>query len=460
MMGASALVAGRYRLEERLARGGMGAVWRGVDTTLGRPVAVKVLAIEDDPDLTERFRLEARAAARLNHPNLVAAYDFGAHDGRPYLVMELVDGHSLSEELAGYGPLDPDRAAGIAAQTARGLAAAHGQSVVHRDIKPGNLMLAADGTVKIADFGIARLIDEASPALTATGHVMGSSAYLAPERALGAPAVPASDVYSLGCVLYEMLTGRPPFGGGTAAAVAHQHVQATPVPPGRLRPGIPAALADLLPHLMAKDPAARPTAQELATRLEEPATSSGPAASTGRAVVAGGPAASPPRLPDDPAPTAVMPVQPLLLPPVSPPVLPPASSASAVSSPVPPLAPVPDGSAPNRRTAGRGPARGRGPRVSRRTVLVVAAGAAAFTVAAVVAATAGSHGGASSPTPAPATPVLTASSSATAAARPASGPAASAHPAPPPPVKGPHHGKDSGPAHGPGPGAGPKGHHG
>ncbi len=269
-MGAGVLIADRYRLDEPLARGGMGAVWRALDTTLQRPVAVKLLALDGDAALIERFRLEARAAARLNHPNLVAAYDFGSHEGRPYLVMELVEGRSLSEELAALGPLEPGRAADIAAGTARGLAAAHRQSVVHRDIKPGNLMLGTDGTVKITDFGIARLIDEISPALTATGHVMGSGDYLAPERALGAPTGPAADVYSLGCVLYEMLTGQPPFRGRTAAAVAHSHVADEAVPPEVLRPGLPAPLVALVPRMLAKAPEIRPTADQVADWLGDP----------------------------------------------------------------------------------------------------------------------------------------------------------------------------------------------
>lgn len=279
-MGASVLIADRYRLDEPLARGGMGSVWRGLDMTLHRPVAVKLLAVEGDADLTERFHLEARAAARLNHPNLVAVYDFGDHDGRPYLVMELVEGRSLAEELAARGPLEPGWAADVALQTARGLAVAHQQAVVHRDIKPGNLMLATDGTVKIADFGIARLIDEVSPALTATGRVMGSSAYLAPERALGSPAQPASDVYSLGCVLYEMLTGQPPFRGNTAAAVAHLHVRADPSPPELLRPDLPVSLTDLLPRTLAKTPEARPTASQTAEWLGAPGNQSQSASTT------------------------------------------------------------------------------------------------------------------------------------------------------------------------------------
>jgi serine/threonine-protein kinase len=359
-MGAGVLVAGRYQLDEFLARGSMGTVWCGVDTNLRRPVAVKLLSVEGDATMTERFHLEARAAARLNHPNLVAAYDFGDHEGHPYLVMELVDGGSLAEELTAHGPLECGRAADITAQTARGLAAAHQQSVVHRDIKPGNLMLATDGSVKIADFGIARLIDEISPGLTATGHVMGSGAYLAPERALGSPAGPASDVYSLGCVLYEMLTGRPPFHGNTAAAVAHEHVATDPTPPEQLRRGIPAALTGLLPHMLAKAPEARPTADQIADRLADPtAYTGGPPATADP-----GPRATAflPLAELGPEHTAVLPVLP------SPPAGPPGSPVRVRRSP-------------NAR------------------ILIAAAGAAAF-IAAVAVGTTGGSGR----SPAPSTP--------------------------------------------------------
>lgn len=204
------LVAGRYRLEESLGRGGMGEVWRAADQVLGRAVAVKLMLGDADAESAGRFRLEARTAARLNHPHVVSVYDFGSHDGQLYLVTELVNGRSLAQELAARSPVDSVRASDIGARAATGLAAAHRQAVIHRDIKPANVMVTVDGTVKIADFGIARFADEASRALTATGRVMGSSGYLAPERALGRPAEPASDVYALGCVLYKLATGRPP----------------------------------------------------------------------------------------------------------------------------------------------------------------------------------------------------------------------------------------------------------
>ncbi len=276
------LVADRYQLDEPLGRGAMGAVWRATDQILHRPVAVKLLHTDQPEQVAatdaERFRLEARTAARLNHPHVVAVYDFGSHDGRPYLVMELVDGWTLAQERSRRGTLPPQEAAGIAAQMAAGLAAAHRQGVIHRDIKPANVMLTADRTVKITDFGIACFTDEAASTLTAAGKIVGSAAYLAPERALGRPAQPASDMYSLGCVLYELLIGRPPFTGATSLAVVQQHVEAAPVPPTRLRPDIPGPLAEQVLRLLAKDPAQRPTADQTAAWLSNTAQPAGPPA--------------------------------------------------------------------------------------------------------------------------------------------------------------------------------------
>ncbi|MCX4826250.1 protein kinase [Streptomyces sp. NBC_01142] len=258
------LVAERYRLDEPLGRGAMGEVWRATDQALSRPVAVKLLRADDGDAASERLRMEARTAARLDHPHVVSMYDSGCHDGRFYLVMELVDGWSLAQELAVHGLLDPQEAGAIGAQMAAGLSAAHVQGVIHRDIKPGNIMLTTDRIVKITDFGIACFADDASHTLTATGKILGTSSYLAPERAVGRPAVPASDVYALGCVLYELLTGRPPFLGENTPAVVQQHASAAPVPPDHLRPEIPRSLADHLLLLLAKDPAQRPTAEQAA----------------------------------------------------------------------------------------------------------------------------------------------------------------------------------------------------
>ncbi|MFE5191331.1 protein kinase [Streptomyces sp. NPDC056628] len=260
------LIAGRYRLIESIGRGGMGEVWRAYDGTLDRQVAVKLLLPQDsDPTAASRFRLEARTASRIDHPNVVGVRDFGEHDNQLYLVMELVEGDSLARVLTRSGAQPADRVARMAAEAAAGLAAAHRQGVVHRDIKPGNLLLDADGALKIGDFGIARFLDDPGAALTATGQIVGTSLYLAPERALGKPAGPASDVYALGCVLYQMLTGRPPFNADTAVAILHQHLDATPVPPRELGvTGLPPAFENYLLGLLAKDPEHRPGAQQAA----------------------------------------------------------------------------------------------------------------------------------------------------------------------------------------------------
>jgi serine/threonine-protein kinase len=243
----------------------MGEVWRAYDETLGRAVAVKLLLPQDsDPTASSRFRLEAQTAGRLHHPYVVGVLDFGSYEDRLFLVMELVDGDSLARLLAGSGPQSAERVARMAAQAAAGLAAAHQQGIVHRDIKPANLLLDADGTLKIGDFGIARFLDDPAAALTATGQIVGTSLYLAPERALGRPAGPASDVYSLGCVLYQLLTGVPPFRADTPIAILHQHLDAVPVPPRQLGADVPPAFESYLLGLLAKQPEHRPTAAEVA----------------------------------------------------------------------------------------------------------------------------------------------------------------------------------------------------
>ncbi|MFH8805417.1 serine/threonine-protein kinase [Streptomyces sp. NPDC017936] len=282
-VGVRELLADRYQLQELLGRGAMGDVWQATDQLLGRPVAVKLLRTEEAADV-DRFRLEAQTAARLNHPNVVGVYDFGSHHGRLYLVMELVDGWSLAQERSLRGTLPPHEAAAVAAQVATGLAAAHQQHVIHRDIKPANVMLTTDRTAKIADFGIARFADHAASTLTATGKIIGTADYLAPERALGRPAQPASDIYSLGCLLYQLLTARAPFSGATSLAVVQQHVGATPPPPDRLRPDIPKPLSDYVLHMLAKEPDHRPTAEQAADwlarrqRIPSPAHPDTPAA--------------------------------------------------------------------------------------------------------------------------------------------------------------------------------------
>ncbi|MFI7008369.1 protein kinase [Streptomyces sp. NPDC050145] len=265
-VGVQGLLADRYELQELLGRGTMGEVWRARDHLLQRPVAVKLLQAQDAEGVA-RFHLEAQITARLSHPNVVGMYDFGSHHDQPHLVMELVSGWNLAQERSLRRVLPPAEAAAITAQVAAGLSAAHEQGVVHRDIKPANVMLTDERTVKITDFGIARFAEESAGNLTATGKIIGTADYLAPERALGRPAVPASDVYSLGCVLYQLLTGRAPFRGATSLEVVQQHVSATPAPPVLLRPDIPRSLSDGVLHMLAKDPADRPTAEQAATWL-------------------------------------------------------------------------------------------------------------------------------------------------------------------------------------------------
>ncbi|WP_326607576.1 serine/threonine protein kinase [Streptomyces sp. NBC_01799] len=265
------LVAGRYRIVSRLGRGGMGEVWRGVDEVLGRPVAVKLLLNQRaDEAAIARFDLEARTAAQLSHPHVVAVYDTGTDLERHYLVTEFLDGRSLAEELDARGPLLPARVAAIGGQVADALAAAHGQGVVHRDVKPGNLLLAPDGTVKVGDFGIAHFTDESTAGLTLKGQIIGTSAYLAPERAVGQPAGPPADMYALGCVLYELLLGHPPFRAETPAAMLYQHVDAVPDSPNRHRSDLPKAFAAFVMQLLAKYPEARPTAAEAVEFLASP----------------------------------------------------------------------------------------------------------------------------------------------------------------------------------------------
>jgi serine/threonine-protein kinase len=290
MDGVRRTLVGRYELGEVIGRGGMGTVYRATDLVLRRTVAVKVLPgmlAEGDATHVARFEREARAAASLTHPGVVAVYDSGADEATRFIVMELVAGRSLEAILRDEGPLDPDRAAGIAARVADALAAAHGAGIVHRDVKPANVMLAADGSVKILDFGIARALDGAT--LTHGASVLGSAAYMAPEQALGERADERSDIYSLGCLLYAMLIGRPPFTGEAAAAVLHQHVNAEPRPPSEINPSVSPALDALVTRMLAKSPDARPQSAALlrgrlaATSAESPGTTAtAPTAPTGR----------------------------------------------------------------------------------------------------------------------------------------------------------------------------------
>ncbi len=258
---------GRYRLVSRIAVGGMGEVWLAHDEALARDVAVKVLRSEfaGDAGFLERFRTEARNSARLSHPNIAALFDYGEQDGSAYLVMELVVGEPMSDLLDRQPVLPTTRLLPILAQTARALHAAHVAGVVHRDVKPGNILLATSGRVKITDFGISMAANQIP--MTASGMVMGTAQYLSPEQAVGRAATGSSDVYSLGIVAYESLVGHRPFTGPTAVDIAIAHVN-TPVPP--LPPHVDRQLAELVMRMLDKDPERRPrSAASLARTMDE-----------------------------------------------------------------------------------------------------------------------------------------------------------------------------------------------
>ncbi|GAA4051264.1 hypothetical protein GCM10023063_44070 [Arthrobacter methylotrophus] len=248
-------LGGRFQLTSRIAIGGMGEVWRAKDQILGRIVAIKVLKEEytGDPGFLQRFRAEARHTALLNHVGIANVFDYGEEDGSAYLVMELVPGQPLSSILEREQVLSPDRTLSIISQTARALAPAHAQGLVHRDIKPGNLLITPDFRVKITDFGIARLADQVP--LTQTGQVMGTAQYLAPEQATGQTATGSSDIYSLGVIGYECLTGHRPFSGESQIAIALAQVNDAPPP---LPESLPTPVRALLMSMLAKDPKNRP----------------------------------------------------------------------------------------------------------------------------------------------------------------------------------------------------------
>ncbi len=261
------LLAGRYRIVSPLGSGGMADVYLAEDERLGRLVAVKVLKarLAADGEFVERFRIEARAAASLNHPSIVGVYDRGSADGATYIAMEYVRGESLKQRLRRDGALPPDEAVTIALAVLSALAAAHARDIVHRDVTSYNVMLDEGGRVVVTDFGIARMGDSA---LTRTGAMMGTSSYLSPEQAQGRPADERSDLYSLGVVLYEMLTGRVPFRGETDVAVAMQHVSTAPANPRTLEPAVSEALAGVAMRALSKDPADRyQSADEFAAAL-------------------------------------------------------------------------------------------------------------------------------------------------------------------------------------------------
>ena len=303
------LLEDRYRLESRIAAGAVGEVWRADDLVLGRQVAVKVLqaGYASHPQTLARFRAEARHAGSLAHPGVAQVYDYDETGlaGRPYLVLELVDGPSLAGVLAG-GPLDPAATMDVVAQVAAGLAAAHAAGLVHRDIKPANLLMGQDGLVKITDFGIAHAAGSAP--ITQVGTLVGTPAYLAPERGAGEPATPACDLYSLGIVAYECLTGSTPFHGTPLeVASASRYGSLPPLPAA-----VPAPVTALVTDLTAKDPAARPGS---ATQVAVRAAGLRDAMNGGRGVPSGRPGTLPftvpasatAVLPDPPAPATELP---------------------------------------------------------------------------------------------------------------------------------------------------------
>jgi serine/threonine-protein kinase len=257
----------RYELGPVLGQGGMAKVHQGLDRQLGRQVAIKVLAppFDRDREFVERFQREARAAAGLSHPNIVAVFDSGSDDGTHYIVTELVEGETLADRLRRDGPMPQAEAVAVAVDIARALAAAHERGLIHRDIKPGNVMLLPDARVKVVDFGIARAAG--SDTLTNTGVVLGSTAYLSPEQASGQPVDERADLYALGCVLYEMLTGRVPFSADTPIATMYRHVNEDPPPPSTFAP-VPSELEDIVMRALEKEPKRRfASASELEAAL-------------------------------------------------------------------------------------------------------------------------------------------------------------------------------------------------
>jgi eukaryotic-like serine/threonine-protein kinase len=253
----------RYEIGGVLGRGGMAEVHRGRDLRLGREVAVKVLRsdLARDPSFQVRFRREAQASASLNHPAIVAVYDTGedrtANGATPYIVMEYVEGETLRDVLRREGRLDPERAMSLAADVCGALDFSHRNGIVHRDVKPGNVMLTPQGQVKVMDFGIARAVSDSAATMTSTAAVIGTAQYLSPEQARGEAVDARSDVYSVGCMLYELVTGAPPFTGDSPVSVAYQHVREDPRLPSSINPVIPPELDAILMKAMSKNPANR-----------------------------------------------------------------------------------------------------------------------------------------------------------------------------------------------------------
>ena len=250
----------RYKLQDPIGRGGMATIYRGQDLRMDRVVAIKVLreVYSTDPKFVTRFQREAKAASALQHPNIVQVYDYGQTDGNYFIVMELVEGTDLRRYLRSRGVLAVDRAIIIAHDVALGLGAAHRRGIVHRDVKPQNVLVGRDGSIKLTDFGIASVYkDINAERLTTTGMTLGTVQYYAPEQAQGEIVSPSADVYALGIVMYEMLTGRTPFDGDTPVAVAMQHIQDLPTPPSHFNPNIPPALEEIILRCLEKAPEMR-----------------------------------------------------------------------------------------------------------------------------------------------------------------------------------------------------------
>src|ERR1044072_8730445 len=262
-MAATGTLSGRYEIGDRLGAGGMSNVYRAIDRTLERAVAVKILAehLSDDQRFVERFRREALAVAKLLHPNIVQVYDTGVDEGRHYIVMEYAEGRSGAQILQKQGPLDPETAAEAGTQACAGLDYAHRRGIIHRDVKPGNLMVSGgpagggEMTVKLTDFGIARAIEQTR--ITQVGSVVGTAAYLAPEQVRGEEATPATDVYALGVVLYQFLTGRLPYEGSSLAELAVRQQNERPLPPSAYNDAVPDALGGAVLRVLEGDTARR-----------------------------------------------------------------------------------------------------------------------------------------------------------------------------------------------------------
>ncbi|MDQ7906975.1 serine/threonine-protein kinase [Phytohabitans sp. ZYX-F-186] len=325
MLSPGVLLGGRYRLDERIASGGMGDVWRGTDEVLGRTVAVKILlpALLEEPGFAERFRGEARTMATINHPGVVDVYDYGSDQQIAFLVMEYVEGDALSRTLSRVGRLTPARTMALVAQAADALQAAHEKGIVHRDVKPGNLLVRPNGTLVLTDFGIARSAMVGQ--LTAAGSVLGTASYISPEQAAGGTATAASDIYALGVVAYQCLSGHRPFEGDNPLEIAMKHVreQARPLPGD-----IPPAIRRIVDQSMAKDPGARfQTAAMLgAVARQAAATLGAPPASR---------PASPPSRPASPASTSSPGPGTTPVPPRTNPSYPPAPASPVAAPPAP-----------------------------------------------------------------------------------------------------------------------------